>query len=104
MLKLAGFNDTDARAERIVQLEHAIAEVHLSLADNEDIHKANNTWKQADFAAKAPGLDWTAYFKAAGLEQASQLYRVAAHRFRRASPHWWPRPRWIPGRTGWPIT
>ena len=69
MLKLAGFTDTDARAERIVQLEHAIAEKHLSLADNDDIHKANNTWTQADFAAKAPGLDWTAYFKGAGLSK-----------------------------------
>jgi putative endopeptidase len=69
MLKLAGFTDTDARAERIVQLEHAIAQTHLSLADNDDIHKANNTWKQADFAAKAPGLDWTAYFKGAGLSK-----------------------------------
>ena len=69
MLKLAGFNDPDARAERIVQLEHAIAEVHLSLADNEDIHKADNTWTQSDFAAKAPGLDWTTYFKAAGLSK-----------------------------------
>jgi endothelin-converting enzyme/putative endopeptidase len=69
MLKLAGMSDPDARAERIVQLEHAIAEVHLSLADNEDIHKANNTWTQSDFATKAPGLDWTAYFKAAGLSK-----------------------------------
>ena len=72
MLKLAGFTDTDARAERIVALEHAIAEKHLSLADNEDIHKANNTWKQADFATKAPGLDWAEYFRGAGLtKQAS---------------------------------
>ena len=69
MLKLAGFSDPDARAERIVQLEHAIAEVHLSLADNENIHKANNTWTQSDFAAKAPGLDWTTYFEAAGLSK-----------------------------------
>src|SRR5450631_1188385 len=69
MLKLAGFTDTDVRAERIVALEHAIAEKHLSLADNDDIHKANNTWKQADFAAKAPGLDWAAYFKGAGLSK-----------------------------------
>src|SRR6202142_780632 len=69
MLKLAGFTDTDARAERIVALEHAIAEKHLSLADNDDIHKANNTWKQADFAGKAPGLDWTAYFRGAGLSK-----------------------------------
>ena len=69
MLKLAGFTDTDARAERIVQLEHAIAEKHLSLADNDDIHKANNTWTQADFGTKAPGLDWSAYFKGAGLSK-----------------------------------
>jgi endothelin-converting enzyme/putative endopeptidase len=69
MLKLAGFSDTDARAERIVQLEHAIAERHISLEENDDIHKANNTWNQADFASKAPGLDWAAYFKAAGLSK-----------------------------------
>jgi putative endopeptidase len=67
MLKLAGFDDTDARAARIVELEHAIAEKHLSLAENEDIHKANNTWKQSDFAVKAPGLDWVEYFGGAGL-------------------------------------
>jgi len=72
MLKLAGFSDTDARAGRIVELEHAIAEKHLSLEENQDIHKANNTWKQADFAAKAPGLDWAEYFRGAGLtKQAS---------------------------------
>ncbi len=65
----AGFTDTDARAQRIVDLEHAIAEKHRTLAENEDIHEANNTWTQADFAAKAPGLDWTEYFRAAGLGQ-----------------------------------
>jgi endothelin-converting enzyme/putative endopeptidase len=69
MLKLTGFTDTDARAERIVALEHAIAEKHLTLADNDDIHKANNTWTQADFSNKAPGLDWTEYFRGAGLSK-----------------------------------
>src|SRR5581483_8580094 len=69
MLKLAGFTDTDARAARIFELEHAIAEKHLSLAENEDIHKANNTWKQSDFTTKAPGLDWTEYFRAAALNK-----------------------------------
>ena len=66
-LKLAGFADSDARAARIVELEHSIAEKHTSLADNEDVHKADNTWKQADFAVKAPGLDWAEFFRAAGL-------------------------------------
>ncbi|HET7873507.1 MAG TPA: M13 family metallopeptidase, partial [Terriglobales bacterium] len=73
MLKLAGFTDTDARARRIFDLEHAIAEKHLSLAENDDIHKANNTWNQADFAAKAPGLDWAEYFRAAGLSKQAQF-------------------------------
>jgi putative endopeptidase len=69
MLKLAGFADTDGRAARILELEHAIAEKHRSLAENEDIHKANNTWTQADFPAKAPGLDWAEYLRAAGLSK-----------------------------------
>jgi putative endopeptidase len=69
MLKLAGFNDTDARAARILELEHAIAEKHISLAENDDIHKANNTWTLHDFTAKAPGLDWADYFQGAGLSK-----------------------------------
>src|SRR5271170_2054800 len=67
MLKLAGLTDADARAARVVELERAIAEKHLTLAEDEDVHKANNPWKQAEFATKAPGLDWAEYFRAAGL-------------------------------------
>jgi endothelin-converting enzyme/putative endopeptidase len=73
MLKLAGFGDTDARAKRIFDLEHAIAEKHASLADDEDVHKANNIWKKSDFAAKAPGLDWTEFFNGAGLSKAASF-------------------------------
>src|SRR5580693_479071 len=67
LLKLAGFTDPDVHAQRVVELEHAIAEKHIPLADENNIHKANNTWKQADFAANAPGLDWAEYFRGAGL-------------------------------------
>jgi putative endopeptidase len=73
ILKLAGFTDTGARAKRIFDLEHAIAEKHTSLAENDDIHKANNTWKPADFAAKAPGLDWAEYFRGAGLTRQAEF-------------------------------
>lgn len=72
-LKLAGVTDADARATRIVDLEHAIAQTHLTLAENEDIHKANNTWKQGDFSAKAPGLNWAEYFGGAGLSSQSSF-------------------------------
>jgi putative endopeptidase len=67
MLKLAGFTHTEDRAQHIVDLEHTIANKHIPLADQKDIHKANNTWTQADFAANAPGLDWAEYFRGAGL-------------------------------------
>jgi putative endopeptidase len=69
MLKLAGFQDSETRAAKIVALEHAIAEKHLTLAENEEVHKANNPWKHTEFAAKAPGLDWAEYFRGAGLEK-----------------------------------
>jgi putative endopeptidase len=67
LLKLAGFTDADIRAQHIVELEHAIAEKHIPLADQHDIYKANNTWKQSDFAANAPGLEWAEYFRGASL-------------------------------------
>lgn len=67
MLKLAGFDDSDARATRVIALEHSLAETHESIAELEDMAKANNQWKRSDFSAKAPGLDWNAYFSAAGL-------------------------------------
>ncbi len=67
MFKLAGFDRVEERAKNVVALEHAIAEKHQSLAENEDIHKANNPWNKSDFSTKAPGLDWNQYFDAAGL-------------------------------------
>jgi len=73
MFKLAGFDDAEARAAHVVELEHSIAEKHIPLDENEDIHKANNTWQQSDFAAKAPGLDWNEYFQGAGLTKQSSF-------------------------------
>jgi endothelin-converting enzyme/putative endopeptidase len=71
MLKLGGYEsptkDFAARAQAILNLETAIAKTHISLAEDEDIKKANNVWERADFAKKAPGLDWAAYFAAADL-------------------------------------
>ena len=69
MLKLAGFSDPDPRAAKIIDLEHAISEKHWTLDANQDVHKANNPWKQSDFATKAPGLDWNEFFRGAGLSE-----------------------------------
>src|SRR5580765_4532802 len=67
MLKLGGLSNAEARARGIFDLELAIAKTHKTLAENEDIHKANNTWTRSDFSAKAPGLDWNEYFSGAGM-------------------------------------
>jgi predicted metalloendopeptidase len=67
VLKLAQVPDADAEATRIYDLERKIAEAHTTRTDSEDVHKANNPWALKDFSAKAPGLDWASFFKAAGL-------------------------------------
>jgi putative endopeptidase len=69
LLTLAGLSDVAARADRIVALETKIATAHADIETSQDIHKSNNPWSRADFASKAPGLDWDAYFAAAGLGQ-----------------------------------
>ena len=69
MLKLAGYDNVESRAADVLALEHSIAERQISLADSENIEKANNTWKMSDFKEKAPGLDWPIYFAAAGLDR-----------------------------------
>lgn len=67
MLALGGYADAPARAKRILALETAIARAHWSRTDTSDVTKTNTRWKTAEFARKAPGLDWPAFFQAAGL-------------------------------------
>jgi predicted metalloendopeptidase len=69
MLKLAGIPEPEAKAARILDLETKIAKAHASHLETEDVLKGNNHWARKDFDAKAPGLDWNAYFMAAGLRR-----------------------------------
>ncbi len=73
LLKQAGIADAAAKADTVIALETKIAKAQESLVESQDVHKANNLWTMADFAAKAPGLDWAAYFKAAGLDGQKQI-------------------------------
>ena len=70
---LAGFRDGAARAARVVALERKLAAVHVSREESSDVLKANTVWKREDFQRRAPGLDWKAFFAAAGLGQAPTL-------------------------------
>ena len=74
LLTLAGIADPAARADRIVALETKIATAHADIIASQDIHKADNPWTRADFSAKAPGIDWNAYFAAAGLGQQQDFF------------------------------
>jgi putative endopeptidase len=73
MLALMGRPDAKAAADRILVLETKIARAHASIQDSQDIHKANNTWARTDFARKAPGIDWSAFFQGARLETQPDL-------------------------------
>jgi putative endopeptidase len=67
ILKLAQIADAESMAGRIYDLEKMLATAHASRTDSADVQKANNPWAMKEFSAKAPGLDWASYFKAAGL-------------------------------------
>jgi putative endopeptidase len=69
MLTLAGIQDADAKAARIVALEVKMAKVHVSREESSDVLKANNPWKLVEFTSRAPGLNWASFFAAAGLEK-----------------------------------
>ncbi len=67
ILGLEGANDAPARAAAVFALERKIAGAHASLVDSEDVLKGNNHWSRVELATRAPGLDWDAFFEAAGL-------------------------------------
>jgi putative endopeptidase len=73
LLGLAHIPDVDKRAERIMRLESLIAKAHWSREASGDVSKANNHWTRAEFAYKAPGMDWDAYFTAARLDHAPRF-------------------------------
>jgi putative endopeptidase len=69
LLSLANVTEPDARADRIVTLEGRIAQAHADIVASQDTARANNRWRRSDFARKAPGIDWDAFWAAAGLGQ-----------------------------------
>ena len=73
VLKLAGIAVSDARAARVLSLEVRIAQAFAPDSDAADVFKQNNPWKRSDFAVKAPGMDWSAYFQSAGLSEQSDF-------------------------------
>ncbi|HTQ41702.1 MAG TPA: M13 family metallopeptidase [Polyangiaceae bacterium] len=72
-LHLAGIGGAEDRGARAMALETKIARTHATRLESEDIGRANNPWGRADFASRAPGLDWKAFFTAAHLDRQPAL-------------------------------
>ena len=69
MLELGGVEDAKVKSVGVMRLETRIAEAHVSREESGDVRKGNNHWARAEFATKAPGLEWNAFFAAAGLDR-----------------------------------
>lgn len=64
---LAGFDHAGVRADSVLALETAIAETQATAEASAVDRNADHQWSHADFAREAPGMDWDAFFDAAGL-------------------------------------
>jgi putative endopeptidase len=73
MLTLAGFSDADERASAVLALETALVQSHGTREASANDRNADHVWKRADFAQRAPGMDWTAFFEGAGLAKEREL-------------------------------
>lgn len=69
MLALAGFDRAEQRAEAVMALESAIAKSHATPEESANDRNIGNLWPQAAFVSEAPGVDWSAFFAAAGLSK-----------------------------------
>ena len=73
MLTLAGFDRADERASAVLALETAIAQTHGTRESSANDRNADHVWTRADFARRAPGMDWTVFFDGAGLARQGAL-------------------------------
>jgi predicted metalloendopeptidase len=68
MLTLTKIPDPKAKAARVFALEKKIAGVHATRTESADVKRGNNPWMREEFPKRAPGLDWPACLRAAGLD------------------------------------
>jgi predicted metalloendopeptidase len=68
-LELAGLDHAAQRAEAVLRLETALARSHSTAEESGKEGNADNHWSRADFSNRAPGMDWSLFFAAAGLSK-----------------------------------
>jgi putative endopeptidase len=67
ILTLASVDRADERARAVLALETAIAQHQGTRDASANDRNADNVWTRSDFVHRAPGMDWTVFFEAAGL-------------------------------------
>ena len=72
LLTLAGWNDPQGSAEKVLAFETRIADAHWTRAQSRDRDKTYNPLPLGEFAAKAPGFPWATFFAASGVDHARQ--------------------------------
>jgi putative endopeptidase len=77
MLRLAGFDRPEQRAQGIFALETKLAEVHWSKVEERQMDKLYNPVQRTGLEAAYPGVDWTALLTALGLQNQKEL--IVAH-------------------------
>ncbi|MBC7978768.1 MAG: M13 family metallopeptidase, partial [Myxococcales bacterium] len=73
VLGLAKVADPAGKAKRILALEVKIATGHAPRSDSGDVTKGNTHWATRELGTRAPGIDWTRFFAAAGLAKAPEV-------------------------------
>jgi len=73
VLALAGYADPQGNAQKIFDLETAIAKVHWTRIERRQAEKTYNKFAFADLPAKAPGFDWAAFEEGLGVSSLANL-------------------------------
>ena len=80
-LKLAGFDDVDARAQRIYDLEKKIAVAHWTKVEQRQVERSYNPVAVADLPKQFPGVDWATYREGGGFAGESRVIVEAPSAF-----------------------
>src|SRR4051794_40498307 len=72
MLALAGWQNPEAAAEKVVAMETRIAHAHWTRAQSRDRDKTYNLMTLAELQAQAPGFPWRTFWQSAGIGRAER--------------------------------
>jgi len=73
VLSWAGVADPRARARDVIALERQIAATHRDTNAASDLAARSEIWTRGDLDRRAPGIDWTAFLKGAGLSEQNEF-------------------------------